>query len=77
MMFQKPFFFVFKTTMNNVFFSNIFFCYQMCTIHFKMGEDIILMIKKEKALKIGEIHSKTHLDAFASNVLFNFFNYEF
>jgi hypothetical protein len=42
-----------------------------------MGEDIILMIKKEKALKIGEIHSKTHLDAFASNVLFNFFNYEF
>jgi hypothetical protein len=33
-----------------------------------MGEDLILMIKKEKALKIGEIHLKTQLDAFASNV---------
>ncbi len=75
-MFQESFFFVFKTTMNNVFFSNIFFCYHAPFI-FKMGEDIILIIKKEKALKIGEIHSKTHLDAFASNVFFNFFNYEF
>jgi hypothetical protein len=33
-----------------------------------MGEDLILIIKKEKALKICEIHLKIHLDAFVSNV---------
>ncbi len=59
------------------FFQTSFFVIKCAPFIFKMGEDIILMVKKEKALKIGEIHSKTHLDAFASNVFFNFFNYEF
>jgi hypothetical protein len=57
-----------QTTMNNGFFSNIFFCYQMCTIHFPNGRRPILMVKKEKNIKIGKIHLKTHLDAFFSNV---------
>jgi hypothetical protein len=29
---------------------------------------LILMIKKEKALEIGEIHLKTHLNTFVSNM---------
>jgi hypothetical protein len=44
MMFQESFF-VFKTTMNNVFLPNIFI--KCAPFIFKMGEDLMLMIKKE------------------------------
>jgi hypothetical protein len=50
------------------FFQTSFFVIKCAPFIFKMGEDLKLMIKKEKALNIGEIHSKTHLDAFVSNV---------
>jgi hypothetical protein len=65
MMFEK-FFYVFKIILNNVFSSNILFFNQMCIIPFQnnLEKILILIIKKF----FGEIHSKTYLNTFVSNM---------
>jgi hypothetical protein len=37
----------------------------------KLERVLILMIKEEKALEIGEIHFKTHLNTFVSKMFLN------
>ncbi len=68
MMFQESFLCSKQLWATVFFLKTSFFVIKCAPFIFKMGEDLILMIKKEKALKIGEIHLKTQLDAFASNV---------
>jgi hypothetical protein len=48
---------------NFIFFSNVIFPYQMCTILKKV---LALMIIKAKTLEIGKFHFKMHLNIFVS-----------
>jgi hypothetical protein len=56
-------------TIVDIFFVNVFV--SLSSVHHsfsKLERVLILMIKKEKALEIGEIHFRTHLNTFVSNM---------
>jgi hypothetical protein len=56
-----------QTIVDAIIFQMSFSVIKYAPFLFKIGKDLNMIIKKTKALEIGEIHLKTHLKVFASN----------
>ncbi len=70
MMFQESFC-KFKTYVDNIYISNVFFLYIKCApFLFKIGDDINIDVKGKKILEINDFFPFiTHLNSFGPNML--------